>query len=675
MTRFPFSPLDPRVHLLMSWPNDAYAPAAAPFAPQWVDITYEVDTDHGDIVIRRGRRDWASRVDVTSCTVPLMNRTGQFSPRNPLGGYRGLFGRNSALRVGVGEPPIGQASVFAAPGTSHDAPAVALAAGGKQFCAWMASSVGNYTVPGGMTADTEMDGSLSTLRTATIDVSLPAATGKTATFSTSPSYIATMSVVVPGTVTYAASSATATAGADATVTTGSVTEGDWLLAIQGWSSDSAGEMTAIPRDVGVHTCGWMMVMDSGPSAGPRLKCWMRRVTATGAQSVVFTGKGDSTADHFARIFACGGVTPFYARAVVEVPSWPSRWDQSNKDVWVPIQGAGVMRRLGGKGASTLRSPLHRHMVKAPSILGYWPMEDESNSTSFASALGGFPMRFLGGKADLASDSDFACSDSIPQFTSTGAEAQVTGHTSGEFFAGALVRLPAAGTTDEATILQVSCAGGTVARWLLRYDTPNRVRLLALSASGSTLLDRQMYGQLDGNGFYVWVQAKPSGSDIAVELWTALVFPDDEQVYRAFAFDTITAQTIGRITSVAVGSDLNLTDGVSVGHVAVASDSDGVFSAPTTSTSTVPDRSSTRALVAWQNEDAHSRILRLCREERVPCHVANGAVSEGMGAQQPGKLLDLLQQCADTDGGFLYEPMGLIGLGYRTRESVQNQGGV
>lgn len=673
MTNFPFAPLDPRVHLLMSWPNDLYAPAEAPFAPYWVDISYQLDTDHGDIVIRRGRRDWASRVDVSSVALALANRTGAFSPRNPVGTYRGLFGRNAALRVGVGTPPRAQAGLFASPGTSHSAPADALDAAGKQVCAWLASSVGNYTVPGGMAADSEMDGALSTFRTATVNASLPASSSQTATFSTSPAYAATMSVVVPGTVTVTASAAVATAGADATVTTGSVTEGNWLLAIQGWSSDPDDQMTAIPRDAEMATCGWTLLSDTGASPGPRLKCWIRRVMATATQTVVFAGKADAAGDNFARVFACSGVTPFYPRAVVEVPSWPSRWDQSNVDVWVPIQGAGVMRRLGG--GTTLRSPLQRHLVKAPAILAYWPMEDGSVATSFASALGGFPMRFLGGAPELSSDSEFACSDSLPVFTSTGAQGQVAGHTSGEFFAGCLVRLPAAGTTDEATILQVSAVGGTVARWLLRYDTPNRVRLLALAADGTTLLDRQMYGQLDGNGFYVWIQAKPSGSNIAVELWTALVLPEDEQVYRAFAFDTITSQTIGSVRSVAVGPDLNLTDGVTVGHVAVASDSDGIFAAPTTSTSTVPDRSSTRALVAWQNEDAHSRVLRLCREERVPCHVTYGAVSEGMGAQRPGKLLDLLQQCAETDGGFLYEPMGLIGLGYRPRGSVQNQGGV
>ena len=44
----------------------------------------------------------------------------------------------------------------------------------------------------------------------------------------------------------------------------------------------------------------------------------------------------------------------------------------------------------------------------------------------------------------------------------------------------------------------------------------------------------------------------------------------------------------------------------------------------------------------------------------------------MGPQLPKALVDLLQECADADGGILYEPRDTFGLAYRTRESMYSQ---
>lgn len=72
-------------------------------AGTWTDITsYVMVRDNsGHISITRGRRDEGSQTEQSSCQLTLNNRDGRFSPRNPVGPYYGLIGRNQQLRISV----------------------------------------------------------------------------------------------------------------------------------------------------------------------------------------------------------------------------------------------------------------------------------------------------------------------------------------------------------------------------------------------------------------------------------------------------------------------------------------------------------------------------------------------------------------------------------------------
>lgn len=64
----------------------------------WVDITGYVYIRDG-IRITRGRADESSSSAPAECRLTLNNRDGRFSPRNPMGPYYGLFGRNTPIRM------------------------------------------------------------------------------------------------------------------------------------------------------------------------------------------------------------------------------------------------------------------------------------------------------------------------------------------------------------------------------------------------------------------------------------------------------------------------------------------------------------------------------------------------------------------------------------------------
>lgn len=64
----------------------------------WVDISPFVFYQ-SKIRIVRGKPNETSRIQPQTCTFVINNRDGRFSPRNPLGPYYGLIGRNTPVRV------------------------------------------------------------------------------------------------------------------------------------------------------------------------------------------------------------------------------------------------------------------------------------------------------------------------------------------------------------------------------------------------------------------------------------------------------------------------------------------------------------------------------------------------------------------------------------------------
>lgn len=69
----------------------------------WTDITsyVMVRDDQGQISITRGIRDEGNQTEQATGSLPLKNQDGRFTPRNPMGIWYGLIGRNQPIRVSV----------------------------------------------------------------------------------------------------------------------------------------------------------------------------------------------------------------------------------------------------------------------------------------------------------------------------------------------------------------------------------------------------------------------------------------------------------------------------------------------------------------------------------------------------------------------------------------------
>lgn len=342
----------------------------------------------------------------------------------------------------------------------------------------------------------------------------------------------------------------------------------------------------------------------------------------------------------------------------EISAWPARWDVSGNDVWTAVEAAGVLRRYG-QGAAPLQSPLRRR-IPGFSPLAYWPLEEGAQATQAASPIAGVgPLTFT--QVDWAQADSLISSAALPVLaSSSGTLPRMRGRipapasTLTSWSVNWIYRLDTANTTLRTYMRILST--GTVAQWYIQ--TRNDLsRILGLDADGATVfsLDVATSGDLFGQWVRVRFTATQNGGDVDWRIDWIDVGGDAGGVGDSFT------GTVGRPTDVisppdGFSADL---DGMAIGHISAW---------PSNTTSAY-----TNAITAWQGEEAGERLLRLGMEENLPLTV-RGVIAEQelMGAQGQETVLDLLGECAASDGGILMEHRARPALRYRDRRSLYNQ---
>lgn len=356
----------------------------------------------------------------------------------------------------------------------------------------------------------------------------------------------------------------------------------------------------------------------------------------------------------------------YTNLVVRVPRF-SGWaflqpttDISGKDKTVAVTAGSVLRQLS-QGQLPISSPL-RHDIPialAPTLLAYWPCEDGTTATSFASGLpGGQPLQIASGTPQLASDSTFIGSSPLPVNNGsywwgyTGST-----DTSGVSQVRFLIKFPPAGTLVNGTVLARVHTTGTVVRWDIVYNTVTAIgiQINAFDTNGN-LISGSPFGifvpgpPLDSTAFRFGLSLQPSGSNIACQLQTYL---QGGAPAGAFTF-TVTAQSITTCYAVAICPPGNNIAQSVVGHI--------------TFENVITNINDLIAQVnAFTGEDAGSRLARLCRYANLPLAFVGDAtaLSLDMGPQAADQLYNLIQATAVSDVGLLYESKGDASLAYRT----------
>ncbi|MFG3709478.1 hypothetical protein [Micromonospora sp. NPDC047730] len=637
----------------------------------WVDVTEHgrqgVADSGGGITITRG--------DGTPGTMDLVlaNPGGRYSPRNPRSDLFGLLGRNTPIRVGLVE--LDEAFNTTTTGTWAPSGWSTWGAGGSLTAAdfgadggsaWHRLPVANayrgthYT--GRRWRDCEVRTTFTMAPADVVGGPLEPANLLLRLQDVGTYYMARVEVTTAEAVTVSLHHSSAGLIAGPVTVAGLVYAGQALavaasvvgdrLAAKVWNP-AAGE----PRD-------WQVTaVDT-------------RLTAAGYVGVR-SGVAGSNTNTKPLEFRYYDLRVVDRRACMEVASWPPRWNVPGTDTWVPVQAAGILRRLQ-QGAKPLDSALYRYLTRtAPSA--YWPLEDPAGSLQARSAVAGIaPMVPFGysrfttpgtGRPEPAAGLPvFGSGSGIP------GSHPVVDLAQGGTLQASLPYSPFANWRIEWVAISPRDKGkivipvrwstdGTWPRWDIQIEPTGIFATFgstdgtnAGTASNSTL---NLY---DGLPHHFRIEATDiGGGTVSARIWV-----DAVQVATFSMFGSALSGTAGSITQVTVNPLEIRQDSAEspampiLGHLAI-------WNPPGAATNT------TAAMRGHAGETAADRVARLCAEQGVPVFVTRGPdPSQPMGPQRPDTFLSLLRECEDADGGILGEAREQLALTYRCLGALYNQ---
>ena len=358
------------------------------------------------------------------------------------------------------------------------------------------------------------------------------------------------------------------------------------------------------------------------------------------------------------------IDKWQTRQVGEVVSINPNWTPGDPGLpTVKVTAASVTRRLGQR-RKALKSPLTRQITSpywSQFVTAHWPLEDGSDSPQAASSTPGARPMVIGGDFRLGAASRLPSTASVAQVSggqSYGFNATVPPSPAGsgtDWRLSWLVDVPAVNATTFP--LMVVTTEHTARTWVLQANS-TQWTITALDSVGAGLvLDTRAWTTDFQYPSIIHMRAAQNGGNID---WSVDWIPLQGN-FAGFAFTESGsfAGTWGRMTRVACLGSVAPPDGFSMGQVAVSTGTTINWLAPGDS--------------AFVGESAAARYKRLCDEEGIPVIIEGDAAdSPAMGPQPIATILDVLQDCAETDGGIQVEQRHAAGVGLRTLRSMYNQ---
>lgn len=655
---FPQTPLPLKVELMVG--------------STWTDVTSDVRGEQ-QIRINRGRSDEGSSVEPTRCTFTLDNNSGNYSPKNPNGAYYGQIGRNTPCRVSVHTGSIyldlpGSTTAYA-----ETADTAVLDITGDLDVRVDASLI-NWLPPDGAptTESIEIIGKMQSTSQQSWLLAMQGGHIMLAWSNNGTAFLtakSTESPVIPGAGGRLAIRATldvdnGAGGRTIRFYTSDTLDGVWTQlgdpVVQSGTT-SIFSSTSSVRIGKASVYGYSQPIGRFHAAEIRNGIW-----GTVVANPYFSNQAVGTtsfADSAGRTWTVNGaaaITNRKTRFTGEISAWPVRWETKH-DVVVQVEASGVMRRLS-QGASPVRSALYREYTSPTrsGIVAYWPMEDGSTATSFASALDGEQgMTVTSFGVERASYSNYVASDALPAFTTGRARGRVPSYTATPYiFMRFFIAVPSSGVPTTQRLLSFS-QSGTARTWRLYINSAGNLDLRAYNEDGTQVLATGFSSwSVNGVERIIVVELSQDGADI--DYLFAPFLLEDMAIDRALLLPTsgtLAGYTVGAATEVRVGEDGDM-NGTAIGHI-VFSNSNTTFV------------NSTGSMIGWDGETADARIYRLGDEDQIPAF-PTGATEQDLGPQRLSALLDLMREAEAADGGILYELRDAVGLAYRTRVSLYNQ---
>jgi len=395
----------------------------------------------------------------------------------------------------------------------------------------------------------------------------------------------------------------------------------------------------------------------------------------------------------------------YRAVEMFVSEWPARWDKSGNDAYVPIKCGGILRRLGQ--GNVLRSPVRRYYDRTSvRPLAYWPLEDEENATTGASAVVGVAAMSASGGSSSSGGVKFTGTQGRTQAAYTGYEIAEVGtkplaslNDGGTLYG----RMPAGTSSPIEWTVKFLCRasaytgasfsdiviarwftpGGTYVKWeIIQRSSTGYPEVVVYDAADTPTSILQILQRAPDLMEYA-VSARQSGTDMVTSLGIRRALVEDI-VVGAFGSNTgdTRAATLARPTEIyanpnkssvpsgSVSGFENLTNDFVFGHLTVWD----TYAPPTATEGTI-DFYTRKNITSWAGfagEHAIARITRLCAEEGIRFQVTGWVWNMGsaaVGIQGTGTFLDVLREAEKADGGVLHEQG--FGLGYQPQIARYN----
>lgn len=339
-----------------------------------------------------------------------------------------------------------------------------------------------------------------------------------------------------------------------------------------------------------------------------------------------------------------------------------------------ITASGILRRLD-QGQKPIRSPIYRKVttnnLTSSFLWGYWPAEDGDGAVRAAPAVAGDAVMTLTGFS--GTDDTLPGSEALPTIPAgeTGSWSAAVTDPAGFFDSWGvafLFRMPKPDGTYR-RIMAVETEG-TAARWEVLYSSAG-FRTRAVNGSETQLFSSDETAPFPGSPdwYVVYLTVQQSGGNMAWDLEAVPI----HRTSGATSSDSGTVSgTVGKPTSVGNSSVTTPSDStLAVGHIVVYD----IFGFGWTGSWL------DQAANAHIGESAGARFKRLCEEQGVAAEIVGDyltdplgdiTLSEVMGAQQPGRFLEVLDECVKIDQGKLISRRATPGLVYRCRVDIEAQ---
>lgn len=579
------------------YPTVEIAPGATvtgnPTTYSWTDLTQlRYVHDPAGITIHRGRGDRFSEASADTCALTLLNDGGRFVPKNPLGPWYGTLTRGTPLRVLI-RPNTNSAT----------------------------DAFGRTVSNGWGTADT--GGAWSVVGTAGDYAVSTTNGGRTTSTAANVQHVAVLSASVLRvdlTVRIRVNATSTGASQTAGVAFRYTGTNDFERAVIDFATTGAMTVRIVDRVGGVETPGtavstglthstsswyWLRLQTGQNSV--RAKVWTYGTTepATWQLDASVSALTIGTAGQFGCYSRretgntnASATTDFDDFAMVDGPriqftgfvdKWPVTWnDKGMAQAFAPITATGQLGRLDrilARRSAIYRACTQNIVPGTSTVVAYWPMEDGTKSTSFASGIGGAGQTFTG-DVRPAGDTDVDGSDPLPTFSGVGsirypAPAYAASTTWAVRW---LMKIPAGSFTAGAQVMSWVMPGGNpIIRWQLSLTpgSPDTLQLVGWSYTGASFsgtsvsfVDSTSGTSLaDGRQLYFEVDGTQNGTGIDTT-WNVWYVPDD---------GSTTAQATGLTQTAATSTNANITSiyhdavtgfvtgGHTIGHVLLATD--------------------------------------------------------------------------------------------------------